>query len=680
MKLLRRLVFVIALLALLNPSPLNASTAGTAHKPHHRAKSISHSVKKASHIAKPASKMKKLAARPVKKATGYVAALAAPAPAQAAPAPALETVPAKTLVLLAVDAHFTSGQVQFGEDIPFYVVRPVLGRGGNILIPIGAEGHGTITFCEPAAPGGMPGKLSYSCGSVRAADGSEVTFDAAQISVQGGEFSMGQSFNAGEALDQTPGNEAEVEVGTPVTMSVGSDTSVVPEPAGSSQSEEEVSVQPRKHKGDAFKGAVKSFDESSVTFTVADVDRTLKLKDIQQLLVPGITEQALISPPPPESAAGPPSSASENVSSASSSVFDWRDVPLNEPVLLQSAAFDEGGYQLYDTAGETIVVPFENQNLYVLKFARSSDGSMYFVNQGDFPLLTIPDGGYLSNSTVDGARWYPFPGDYNPVTPVYLGIAPSWDDYVAMGWYPEMSYWGGYYSVRSPRDGGLFRPMYGTYVRIDWRDYHDWDEYHQYSDSHPGWHRTEIYNKDFYRKDADSSRRGQVFTGSARPDNRGAVSKGTAWKAGDGAGTGLNRPDSGKTDSGRSNVNQNAVRTGADLDVEKPTVLVPGNSGPILKPGASNAGGFGSHDTGNAGGLGNHDTGNAGGVGNHDTGTAGGFGNHVTGTAAGTQSPARSEAHVFIQTPSTNQSGSNSSKRDDSRSRDDKDKKDKTSK
>ena len=91
-----------------------------------------------------------------------------------------------------------------------------------------------------------------------------------------------------------------------------------------------------------------------------------------------------------------------------SNVFDWTDVPQNQVVPVERAAFDAGGYQIYDTTGDTIVVPFTNNNLYVMEFAKSTDGTMYFVNDGNEPILYVPRGGYLENATVPGycPFWY----------------------------------------------------------------------------------------------------------------------------------------------------------------------------------------------------------------------------------------------------------------------------------
>ena len=53
---------------------------------------------------------------------------------------------------------------------------------------------------------------------------------------------------------------------------------------------------------------------------------------------------------------------------AGGSVYQWQDVPANQDVPITHATFDQGGYQIFAQSGETIVVPFANNNMYVMKF------------------------------------------------------------------------------------------------------------------------------------------------------------------------------------------------------------------------------------------------------------------------------------------------------------------------
>jgi len=167
------------------------------------------------------------------------------------------------------------------------------------------------------------------------------------------------------------------------------------------------------------------------------------------------------------------------------SVFQWDELPQSQRVPLTRAIFDRSGYQLYDTQGETILVPFSNNNLYVMKFAETSGDEIYFVNEGGVPVLYVPRGAYLENATVPGAKWYPFSEKFHPTTAVFLGIAPSWDDYCSMGWYPDMVCYGGYYS-RDPYWGNgsnFFASINLTFIFGGHR-YHGWEPYHNYYSYH----------------------------------------------------------------------------------------------------------------------------------------------------------------------------------------------------
>jgi hypothetical protein len=168
-----------------------------------------------------------------------------------------------------------------------------------------------------------------------------------------------------------------------------------------------------------------------------------------------------------------------------SEVYNWRDVPAGQQVPITRAVFDQGGYQLYAASGETIAVPFENQNMYVMKFGRTS-GQMYFINENNTtPTLYVREGAFLENAAAQGAKWYPFPQNYAYTQPVYLGVAPSWSAYTGMGWYPGMTYYGGYYSTSPWVSGMAFGAMVGMMANIGGRPYYGWNSYSTYYRSNP---------------------------------------------------------------------------------------------------------------------------------------------------------------------------------------------------
>ena len=198
---------------------------------------------------------------------------------------------------------------------------------------------------------------------------------------------------------------------------------------------------------------------------------------------------------PPVAVAGPENGAKIR----SASVFMWNDIPKNRQTLIMRASFDAGGYQLYDTAGETIIAPFAGKNLFVLKFGISNSGSMRFINTGSAPILYMPRNGYLENAAVPGARWYPFARNFSYSEPVYIGIAPNWDAFAGMGWYAGMCCHGGYGGRSTFRVETLAPPTGEFVVTIGVHRFYGWDQYRSYMISHPGWRRAGYYRRDYYR-------------------------------------------------------------------------------------------------------------------------------------------------------------------------------------
>jgi len=179
-------------------------------------------------------------------------------------------------------------------------------------------------------------------------------------------------------------------------------------------------------------------------------------------------------------------------------VFNWSEVPQNQQVPITRGVFDQGGYQLFDTAGETIVIPFTNDNLYVMKFAVSDTGSMYFINTGGAPILYVPENGYLENEAVPGAKWYPFTPDFQPATPVFLGCAPSWPVFVSIGWYPNMCTYGGYWCNGPAFSVGAVCPTVGLFIQFGGERFTGWAPYQTYCGFHPAPYTIHIVNRNVY--------------------------------------------------------------------------------------------------------------------------------------------------------------------------------------
>jgi hypothetical protein len=186
-----------------------------------------------------------------------------------------------------------------------------------------------------------------------------------------------------------------------------------------------------------------------------------------------------------------------NVPTDTSSVFQWSEVPQNQKVPLTRMVFDKSGYQLYDTVGETILVPFKDDNLYVMKFAVSPDGTTYFVNDGTCPILFLPRDGYLVNQAADGARWYPFTDGFAPSTPVFLGCARSWDDFCDIAWYPGMAIYGGFWCGGPRFAFDALIPCDGFFISIGFDNFPTWDAFGFYVRHHPHFANVGFFPHDF---------------------------------------------------------------------------------------------------------------------------------------------------------------------------------------
>lgn len=174
-------------------------------------------------------------------------------------------------------------------------------------------------------------------------------------------------------------------------------------------------------------------------------------------------------------AMAPPISARAPVPT-NGTVFDWHELTVGDTIRINHAVFDQNGYKLYADTGEVISVPFTNNDLYVMKFAKTI-GKMHFVNQGDTPVLYVPGSGYLENATVADARWYPFPPEFEYQQPVYIGPAPSWNDFTVMAWYPGMVFYGGYWGFSPWHVGVTYHSTPGLVIRINDGPRYGWNQY-----------------------------------------------------------------------------------------------------------------------------------------------------------------------------------------------------------
>ena len=236
----------------------------------------------------------------------------------------------------------------------------------------------------------------------------------------------------------------------------------------------------------------------------------------------------------------------QNTGGAPSGAYNWTEVPVNQQVQITRASFDQGGYQLYSPQG-TIVVPFANQNLYVMKFGQSSSGGMYFVNSGQFPTLFLPPGAGLANAAQPGALWYPFPQNYAYTQPVYVGLAPSWSAFNGMGWYPGMSYYGGYWGA-NPYG---YAPMLGLHFLIGGSPYYGWNSYHSYYMGHPGYSSMRVVNRTVYNQASRNSFNHNSFGSSSAGRSSFGGSSSSGRRSFGSAGTSFGGRPSGSFGGGR---------------------------------------------------------------------------------------------------------------------------------
>jgi hypothetical protein len=260
----------------------------------------------------------------------------------------------------------------------------------------------------------------------------------------------------------------------------------------------------------------------------------------------------------PPVAQAPPMNSGVPVSSGgpggpgTAGVYQWQDVPSGQQVPVSRAIFDQGGYQIIAQTGETIIVPFANQNLYVMRFGRTN-GQPYFENAGDAPVLYLPPNFALENSANANARWYPLPADYTYTRPVYVSLAPSWNDYVGMNWYSGMSYYGGMWGY-TPRST-YWMPNF--YINIGGTPYRSYSAYRTYYVSHPGIRYT--YNNTIYTNRSTGSFGSRRTVGSTGSFGSGRTtgsfgsgrSTGTTGSFGSGRSMG-NSGSTGSFGSGRS--------------------------------------------------------------------------------------------------------------------------------
>jgi hypothetical protein len=275
------------------------------------------------------------------------------------------------------------------------------------------------------------------------------------------------------------------------------------------------------------------------------------------VMAPPVSQNSGYAAPQPGYGASQPGMGTMATNAPTGGVFQWQDVPANQEVPVMRATFDQGGYQIFAQSGETIVVPFVNNNLYVMKFGRTNSQS-FFRNENGVPTLYLRPGEGLENASAQGARWYPIPQDYGYSQPMYVALAPTWNDYANMGWYPGMTYYGGMWGY-SPYSHFSWMP--GFYINIGGRRYTDYNNYYSYYRSTPGYVRNSVVYHN-YNTTRSVGSRSFGSTGSYRPSGGSTGSFG-AGRVGGSTGTFGSRPatSTGSFGSGRSTFGSGASST-----------------------------------------------------------------------------------------------------------------------
>ena len=158
-----------------------------------------------------------------------------------------------------------------------------------------------------------------------------------------------------------------------------------------------------------------------------------------------------------------------------------RTRPAQNPIVLERAGFDLNGYRFVTRSGQRIDVPFR-QSLDAVRFARATDGRMELAESSATPILYLSPADTLRNDAVPGARWQPLPPGYTAPQPLFVHPAPTWEEFLAMRWYPNMTVVGG---TAGARTGDAFTVLPGSHVQVGATLYPDFAAYRAFADAHP---------------------------------------------------------------------------------------------------------------------------------------------------------------------------------------------------
>jgi len=119
-----------------------------------------------------------------------------PASASASPSPvpqdapsaaeSVVLVPGGTGVTVSLSEPLSSGSAKIGDQIGI-VVKKEVDLDGWVVVPVGANGHGTVTSAEGAGSNGSGGKLALSIDCIYSADGGKIQLSATNHASENGD-------------------------------------------------------------------------------------------------------------------------------------------------------------------------------------------------------------------------------------------------------------------------------------------------------------------------------------------------------------------------------------------------------------------------------------------------------------------------------------------------------------
>ncbi len=101
------------------------------------------------------------------------ATMPAPSASPSSTAPQTVLVPGGTTVAVALTEPISSATANIGDQVAI-VVKKDVDAGGWLVVPIGSNGHATVTSVQHAAGNGSGGKIAMSIDWVYSADGGKI--------------------------------------------------------------------------------------------------------------------------------------------------------------------------------------------------------------------------------------------------------------------------------------------------------------------------------------------------------------------------------------------------------------------------------------------------------------------------------------------------------------------------